>query len=193
MRRVVLAVFLLNGCASDPDVIRTDLTEREGVYVLAYTTNVDVRRAMEDQLVQDLAAKAMVAYASYRDLPSIQSTTRDGVLAAANAKHAVAVIVINQVVPGEDGVIENPLRVSPLHPDLHAFYEHTRSVEENYDAGREAFAEVNAFLIDGQKTRLAWSGTTWSFEADGAGGGISGISETIADELRKVRDEFRSD
>ena len=129
MRIVLLAVFLLTGCARS-DIIRTDLTRNEGVYVLAYSTNGDIRRAMEDQLVADLNEQAMVAYASYRDLPDIASTTRDDVLAAANAKRTVAVIVINQVVPGEDGVIDNPLRVSPLHPDLQAFYAHTKSVEE---------------------------------------------------------------
>ena len=192
MRIVILAVLLFTGCAR-PDVIRTDLTQNEGVYVLAYSTNGEIRRAMEDQLVADLNEQAMVAYASYRDLPDIASTTRDSVLAAANAKHTVAVIVINQVVPGEDGVIDNPLRVSPLHPDLQAFYAHTKNVEDNYDADREVFAEVNAFWIDGEKTRLAWSGTTWSFQADGAGGAIRGISETVATELRKIRDEFRSD
>ena len=192
MRIVLLAVFLFTGCARS-DVIRTDLTRNEGVYVLAYSTNGDIRRAMEDQLVADLNEQAMVAYASYHDLPSIRSTNRDGVLAAANAKHTVAVIIINQAIPGEDGVIDNPLRVSPLHPDLQAFYAHTKNVEEAYDADREVFAEVNAFWIDGEKTRLAWSGTTWSFQADGAGGAIRGISETVATELRKIRDAFRSD
>ena len=113
IRSVIVVAFLVSGCAGNPDVIRTDLTESEGAYVLAYTTNVDVRRAMEDQLVRDLATRAMVAFASYHDLPDLQSTTRDGVLLAANAKRAVAVVVINQVVPGEDGVIDNPLRVSP--------------------------------------------------------------------------------
>lgn len=190
--RFILLVLLLTGCAR-ADVIRTDLTQSEGVYVLAYSTNIEIRRAMEDQLVADLNERAMVAYASYPDLPDISSTTRDGVLAAANAKRTVAVVIINQVVPGEDGVIDNPLRVSPEHPDLQAFYEYTKNVEENYDANREAFAEVNAFWIDGEKTRLAWSGTTWSFQADGAGGAIEGISETVATELRKIRDEFRSD
>ena len=191
-RLLTLALCLLTGCVAAPDVIRTDFTQNEGVYVLGYTTNVDIRRAMEDQLVQDLNARDIVAYASHHDLPDIGTTTREGVLAAANAKRTIAVIVINQVVPGEDGVIDNPLRVSPLHPDLQTFYEHTKTVEENYDADREVFAEVNAFLIDGQKTRLAWSGTTWSFVADGAGGAIRGISETVATELRKIRDEFRS-
>ncbi|MCZ6854626.1 MAG: hypothetical protein O7G86_11975, partial [Gammaproteobacteria bacterium] len=88
------------------------------------------------QLVEDLQARDMVVYASYRDLPDIRFTTRDRVLAAANAKRSVGVIVINQVVPGEDGMIKNPLRVSPLHPDVQAFYEHTKILEESYDAGR---------------------------------------------------------
>ncbi|MCZ6854627.1 MAG: hypothetical protein O7G86_11980 [Gammaproteobacteria bacterium] len=51
---------------------------------------------------------------------------------------------------------------------------------------------MNLFFLDGQKTRLAWSGTTWSFEADGAGKAIRDISETVANELKKIRDRIRS-
>ncbi len=187
-----VGVMILAACVTQPDVIRTDFTKYAGVYIIGYTTNIDIRRAMEDQLVRDLEDRQMIAYPSYPDLPDIRSTTRENVLAAAHAKKTVAVVVINQVVPGEDGVIDNPIRISPDHPDLKAFYNYTRTLDENREPVGEVFAEVNAFLIDGDKTRLFWSGTTWSFHADGAGGAISGISETIANEMSKIRDEMRS-
>ncbi|MEM7692447.1 MAG: hypothetical protein AAF194_08425, partial [Pseudomonadota bacterium] len=44
-------------------------------------------------------------------------------------------------------------------------------------------------LIDRQAV-LVWSGTTWSFEGDGKGGAISGISTTIADELGRLKRAF---
>lgn len=188
----MLAATWLTACVTRTDVIQTDLTRNAGAYVIGYSTVPEIRQSFEDQLVQDLKEREIVAYASYTDLPDIQATTRNSVLAAAHAKKTVAVVVINQVVAGEDGVVENPLRISPDHPDLQAFYDHTRSLEKNFEPDREVFAEVNAFFIDGDKTRLFWSGTTWSFQADGAGGAIGGISETIANEMRKIRDEMRT-
>ncbi len=189
---VTTLVLILTACVTQPDVIRIDFTQNAGVYIIGYTTDVRIRRAMEDQLVRDLKDREMIAYPSYPDLPDIQMTTRKNVLAAAHAKKTVAVVVINQVVAGEEGVIDNPIRISPDHPDLQAFYDYTRTLEENQEPDGEVFAEVNAFLIDGDKTRLIWTGTTWSFHADGAGGAISGISETIANEMRKIRDEMRT-
>ncbi len=187
-----LGVLILSACVTQPDVIRTDFTQNAGAYIIGYTTDAGIRRAMEGQLVQDLKDREMIAYPSYPDLPDIRLTTRENVLAAAHAKKTVAVVVINQVVAGEDGVIDNPIRISPDHPDLKAFYDYTRTLEENLERNGEVFAEVNAFLIDGDKTRLFWSGTTWSFHADGKGGAIRGISETIANEMAKIRDAMRS-
>ncbi len=187
-----IGVLILSACVTQTDVIRTDFTQNEGVYILGYSTDAGIRRTMEDQLVRDLKDREMIAYPSYPDLPDIQLTTRKNVLAAAHAKKTGAVVVINQVVAGEEGVIDNPIRISPDHPDLQAFYDYTRTLEENPEPDSVVFAEVNAFLIDGDKTRLIWTGTTWSFQADGAGGAISGISETIANEMRKIRDEMRT-
>ena len=53
-------------------------------------------------------------------------------------------------------------------------------------------SELNAFFIDGEKTRRFWTGTTWSFDVDNRGGAIAGISATIGAEVAKVRDELRS-
>ncbi len=186
------AIVSLCACASAPDVIRTDFTKNEGVYIVGFTPNAAVRRQMEDQLVTDLHARNIVAHPSYADLPDISISSRNSVLQAANEKHTVAVLVINQVVADADGNIDNPVRTSPDHLNLQAFYNYSKSVEESYDSTQEVFAEVNAFLIDGDKTRLFWSGTTWSFQADGAGGAIRGISETIANEIEKIRDQMRS-
>jgi hypothetical protein len=80
----------------------------------------------------------------------------------------------------------------PDYSDLSAFYEYAKAVEESYVPGREVFAEVNLFVIDGAGAQLAWSETTWSFDADGAGGAIRGISESVADQLQKVRKAYRA-
>lgn len=185
---VISLVLIVSACATKPDVISYDFSTRAGGYVVGFTTDEGIRRAIEDQLVADLRANEMIAFPSYVDLPSLSSLNRDAVLKAANAKQVLAILVINQVVPGEDGVIDNPLRITPEHPDLASFYEFTKSVERNFDPDKEVFAEVNAFLIEGSNTRLIWSGTTWSFNADGKGGAISDMSGNIADELGQIRD-----
>ncbi|MGI9327502.1 MAG: hypothetical protein ACR2PZ_19955 [Pseudomonadales bacterium] len=184
-------VLALSGCITKTDVIQSDLTRNEGAYVLVYSTIEPIRRSMEDQLVSDLADRNMLAYPSYPDFPDVRTTTRDSILTAANAKRTVVVLVVNQVTADNKGVIQNPARISPNHPDLKTFYNYTESVEQNFDPEQVVLAEVNAFLIDGRKTRLWWSGTTWSFKADGAGTALRGISQTIADELQKIRASVR--
>ena len=179
---------LIAGCASRSDVVSYDFSKRSGVYVLGYTTDESVRRGIENRLIEDIQARDMTAYASHVDLPEISATTRRNVLDAADRRNALAVLVVNQVVADEEGVINNPLRVSPEHPDLAAFYEYAASIERNFDPAKVVFAEVNAFLIEGDRGRLVWSGTVWSFNADGEGGAISGLSSNVADELGAIRD-----
>lgn len=183
-----LTISFLAGCSSNTDVVSYDFSKRSGVYVLGFTTDESVRRAIEDRLVEDIRSRDMIAYASYLDLPEIPATTRRSLVDAANKRNALAVLVVNQVVADEEGVIDNPLRVTTEHPDLAAFYEYTASVERNFDPTEPVFAEVNAFLIEGDRGRLVWSGTIWSFNADGQGGAISGMSNNVADELGDIRD-----
>jgi len=183
-----LSFSILTACSSNTDVVSYDLSKRSGVYVLGYTTDESVRRAIEDRLVEDIRARDMIAYASHLDLPEIPATTRRSLLDAANKRDALAVLVVNQVVADEEGVIDNPLRVTTKHPDLAAFYEYTASIERDFDPAEPVFAEVNAFLIEGDRARLVWSGTIWSFNADGEGGAISGMSNNVADELGDIRD-----
>ncbi len=105
----------------------------------------------------------------------------------------ISVIVINQVSrDATNSVVRNPERISPAHPDLQAFYDYSRGRQPVVEQGQEVFAEVNLFVLDGDKANLFWSGTTWSFQADGQGTAIRGISETIANQLEKVRDQARA-
>ena len=185
---LAVMVSLTAGCASRSDVVSYDFSKRSGVYVLGYTTDESVRRGIENRLVEDIKARDMTAYASHLDLPEIPATTRRNVLDAANRRNALAILVVNEVVADEAGVIDNPLRVSPEHPDLAAFYEYSASIERDFEPAEVVFAEVNAFLIEGDRGRLVWSGTLWSFNADGEGGAISGLSSNVADELSAIRD-----
>jgi hypothetical protein len=179
------------GCGTTTTVETYDFSQRAGLYVLGFSADSALRRTLENRLVEDLQARGMVGFASHIDLPDVDATSRRQVIDAANAKSAVGVLLVNEAIPDQDGVIDNPMRISPEHPDLRAFYEYTKSVERRTHSTGAVFAEVNAFLIDGETAKLVWSGTTWSFRGDGQGGAIPGISSQIADELSDARDVLR--
>jgi hypothetical protein len=189
---LLAAVILALGCASHTDVFSTDLTKQAGVYVVGYTTDAAARTALEDQLVTDLESREMVAWPSHADLATLETRDAADVIAAADRHDAAAVILINQVAAdASDSLVKDPQRITPLHPDLRTFFQESRDeMVDNHAAAQPVFAEVNLFLIDGKATRLYWSGTTWSFHADGQGTAVRGISEVIADQLRDARDSL---
>ena len=188
-----LSVVMLAGCAAKTTVIRADFTKGAGVYVVGYTPDPEIRTGIEEQLVADLRAREMIAYPSHVDIPDIAASSRKELIASANERSVIGVIVINQVAAdASDIIVQDPQRVSPTHPDLQAFYAYSKDRKQTFDPDRRVFAEVNLFILDGDIANLFWSGTTWSFSADGQGTAIRGISETIADQLRQVRDTSRS-
>lgn len=198
MLRFTLSTILLAlcaGCASsttDDDVMILDFRNTGGAYILAYTADADIRTRFEDQLVADLAARDIKAWPSYPDIPEATATSRENVLAAANAKHAMFVILAERVPPDGQAVAQTkrPERITHEHPDLREFYEHTRPAEEPVDAEEEVWVEVSAYLIQGDRAELYWTGTSWSFAADDEGGAISDISTTIANAIARARAQF---
>jgi hypothetical protein len=192
-RLYFLAVLALLTACTQTNVFNTDLTKQEGVYIVGYTADKDLRKVFEDQLSADLAANNIKSYASYKDIDDITQSDAAEIMRLTSQKKAAAVVVINQVRLTYSASVElEPNRISPEHADLIAFYEHIKTqVVQAPKTGEATFAEVNTFAVDGQKTRLVWSGTTWSFDADGAGGAITAISDIVASELTKVRDRYR--
>lgn len=193
--RLTSFVFLIcsgiAGCAST-EVFHTDLTRQAGVYVLGYTTDVRIRQALETQLVAALGERDIMAWPSHADLPELAQLAPGDIIAAATRHQAVGVILVNEVAAdASDSIVENPQRVTPLHPDLQAYFQESRDeLIDDHATDTPVFAEVNLFLLDGDVSRLFWSGTTWSFHADGQGTALRGISTTIADQLAAARASF---
>ncbi len=187
-------VLLLTACTTQTTVIRADFTQGEGALIVGYAADRAIRVAIEDQLVGDLTARNMVAYPSHPDIADITASNRDQLIALARAKKAVSVLVINQVASdASDSVVQNPERVSPNHPDLQAFYHYTEAHQPAApQVGQSVLAEVNLFVLDGDKANLFWSGTTWSFQADGKGTALRDISALVADQLQQLRTNARS-
>jgi hypothetical protein len=183
---------LVAGCSSSSNVISTDLTRQSGLYIVAYVDREDVRAKLEDQFVQDLDDQGIRAVASRHDIKVIKDATPTTIVRAANTHKVAAVVIVNRVSKdGGDSIIKSDQGISPSNTDLHAYYDATRGELDNYGNDDPIFAEVNAFLVDGSKTRRFWTGTTWTFEGQDDEV-VSTISETIAAELAKVAGELRS-
>ena len=198
MRTRTLLVFfiavMVSACATKTEVIRADFTQREGVYVVAFTPNNDIRARVEDELVANLRAEGAIAHPSYPDISDIVAGGRDAVLAAANGKKLIGVLVLNQAAAdASDSVVADPNRVSPLHADLQAFYAHANASQSvPGEQSQRGFFEINLFVIDDNKANLFWSGTAWSDHADGQGGAITEISQLVTQQLIVVRDRLRN-
>ena len=189
-----LGVIALVSCSTKTTIIRADFTKAAGVYVVGYTEDPVIRTGIEEQLVADLRARNGIAYPSHVDIPDITASNRVELLRSAHAREAIGILLVNQVAAdASDSIVQNPERVSPTHPDLQAFYVYSEKRQhEPLNQDQRVFAEVNLFVLDGDVANLYWSGTTWSFHADGTGTAIRGISEVIADQLQQVREDARS-
>ena len=155
--------------------------------MLAYTTDTELHAVFEDQLVADLAAREIKAYASYVDQPDVTAMTRDNVLQAAKARKALFVLVVEEVRHGQVGVVTEQNRISQQHPTLQDFYRNAQPADHEHEDHDQVFVEVSAFLIQGETAKLYWSGTTWSVQADGQAGRIANISSNIANAIENAR------
>lgn len=174
------------------EVTMIDFRHTSGAYILGYSADLEVRTLFENQLVADLNARDINAWPSHPDIPDATSTTRDSVIAAANNKKAMFIVLAEEVPPGKQAVAQRKGggRITHEHPTLQDFYEHTRPPNQDHADDGEVFVEVSAYLIQENRAKLFWSGTTWSFNADGQGGAIQDISTTIADAIVRARDRY---
>lgn len=190
---VLLILIMLSGCAGTTNVIKTDLTVQRGIYIVGFIERDDIRQQLENRIVNDLVNYEMIGIPSYLDIEEIKSTPITQLVTAANSHNVAAVLIVNRVSrDGSGSIISSDRKIAPINPDLQQYYESTKDELDVYGRDEAVFAEVNAFFIDGKKTRRFWTGTTWSFNIDNQGGAIEGISATIAAELAKARDQIRT-
>lgn len=193
MRKLIL-ILVMTACAACSST--TTVTKHigpdapRGTYILALTSDAEVRRMFEDRLAADMAERGLTAFTSYPDLPDPRNTSRDQVLAAARARNALFVLAVEEVIPGTERVVKDAGRITPEHPTLRQFLENNQPTGVDHDPKSTVFVEVSAFQIREDQAVLVWSGTTWSFQADGKGGAIDDISTTIADAINTERQRY---
>jgi hypothetical protein len=90
-----LSLVALSACTNKTTVFTADFTKAAGVYVVGYSTDPVIRTAIEEQLVADLRARNGIAYPSHVDIPDITASNRGELIANANAKAVIGILVIN--------------------------------------------------------------------------------------------------
>lgn len=193
MRSILFIPMLaaIAACSSTTNVTQHVGSEaRKGTYIIALTEFQKVRRMFEDRLAADMAERGLTAYTSYNDLPDTRNSTREEALAAARARNALFVLAVEDVVPGQDTQVQAEGRITRERKTLQEFFEQNKPADQEYDPDKTVFVEVSAFQIRDTDTILVWSGTTWSFRADGQGGAIGDISSTIADAIDTERNRY---
>lgn len=193
---LVLSTLVLVGCQSSvqTSTITADFRNKSGVYIVGYTDNQTARTKIESALAANLRENDIVAFASSDDFPLITTTTPAQLRAIANEKKVISVIVLNRVsADASDSVVKNPARISPLHPTLQEFYAGSKSESvDNFSDSDDIFVEVNLFIVDGDKAKLYWSGTTWTKVGTEQNIAITEVAKTISDQLVILRDSKKS-
>ena len=199
MRRIITVGILLlcSACVTQTEVVSADFTQQRGVYIVGFSDDRALRMQLEDELATHLSEEGMIAFPSHFDISNITTSDRDTVADAAMRKNAISVLVINQVsIDASDSIIADPKRVSPLHPDLRAFFAHAvERSQELPDSQHRVFAEVNLFVLDHNRLQdganLFWSGTMWSDVGDRRAEAVEDVSTRIAEQLALVRDQVQ--
>jgi hypothetical protein len=182
-------MLALTSCTGPTQVISTDLTRVSGVYLIAYVDREDVRRRLEDAFVAQFDERGLRAVPSHPDLEDIKRARVRDMVQAANRHDVAAIVIVNRVAAdGSGGIIESENRILP--EDLPAYYASVQGEADDYGNDEPIYAEANGFLVDGNKTRRFWTGTTWTLAEDEEVV-IDNVAGTIAEELARVSREMR--
>ena len=186
---LLLAFLALNSaCQTNTKVIKADLRTQSGVYLVGYSREPLARRDFEDQLQSDLSAGGMIAHASHADIPNILDSSAEEVFRFAKLRNVVAIVIVN---PVNDSPIEERTKVQANSPTVRAFFKGVRGKEVPITTN-DVFAEVNAYVVDGDTATLAWSGVTATFRPTDRAQAIADLSATVANALRDAQKRLRS-
>ncbi len=185
--QLVLLVGLV-ACSSAPNVIQTDLTRQKGVYLVGYSLDASARRDFENELQTNLMAGGMLAHASHADIPDITDSDATEVLQYAVERGVVAIVIINNA---QDSAVEDVRRLQIDTPGVREHFDKI-SRQRAVVSGNDVVLEVNAFAIDGDTAKLAWSGVTAVFAPTSRTDAIEDLSESIAGALRSAQKRVRS-
>ena len=186
----LLGLLLVQACTTERTVRRIDLTQQSGIYVVGYTDDNDRRRTFENRLANKLRQQDFTAFASIDDIDNIVDSTPAMIVDQAISHKAVAVLMVKPV--NAAGNLTQAATMPAKYKILQDFYEESKNQVGDYDPAREAVFEVYAFILSSDQPKLVWSGTTWTFVADGMGAGIESITEILTEELVKIRQKIRS-
>jgi len=183
-------IVSMSGCQTQNQQSTVNIGSGSGLYIIAHVGYPGARMNLENQMVIDLAQRGIKTYASYVDFPNIDSIEAVKVKEFARGHKVLGVLLIRQL--PKESELNNLGRHSDNQATLKTFYEHSKSLSANaYTKDEEVRAGVSLYALDGGDAKIFWHGETWSFRADGEGNAIRDISQTIAEQVSRLKDRFR--
>jgi hypothetical protein len=192
-------VCLALGCSSstsllgewrDPSLTRGPYRK---VLVLAMGPREDLRRTYEDAFVRELRQRGTVAIESYTLLPlPTEHVERDAVVKAVADSGADAVIV-TRLLKMESRVVGGSPAYTPPTTSLYgyqamgSYYRPVGYGDSALQAYPSMVATLETSLFDAATARVAWSGTTETFDADEAQRQIPGLVKTLITAMVKAK------
>jgi hypothetical protein len=187
---LLVVIALTTGCTTTTSIRTYDLTKRQGVYVVGYTENEEVRQDFEDLLAEDLSEQGFGVWKSYNDLPEVTTLDPALVVSSANERSALTILVVNPVneaatAPPVSDV--NMQRQEQVRTDL---LNHLAEVETDYDPEAVANVGVMLFLLSEKPPELVWSGSIKLFDSSQADASIETLSSMVTEALVGVRESI---
>ncbi len=131
----------------------------------------------------------MTAFSSHQDIPDITASDANEVFRWARDRAVVAIVIINNVT---DTAVEDKRRLQLDTPNVHEHFEKVRQATGSTTSS-DVVLEVNAFAVDGETAKLAWSGVTAVFSPNTRDEAIEELSDSIAAALRTAQHRVRSE
>jgi hypothetical protein len=201
--RSVLAAMLVLvcvacGCSSSSSLVGEwrdqSLASRpyRRLLVIALADREDLRRAYEDAFVRELRHRGNDAVRGYTLLPWSTEIDRDAVVKAVADSGADSVIV-TRLLKMEPRIVGASPAYTPSVTNLYSYpsagWYHERPVSggSRLQAYQTTVATLETSLFDAATARIAWSGTTETFDAEEAQRQIPGLVKTLTAAMVKAK------
>ncbi|MDA1075313.1 MAG: hypothetical protein O3A63_11215 [Proteobacteria bacterium] len=179
---------LLAGCTG-PTTVRTyDLTKHQGVYIVGYTMDEEVRRDFEDLMAEDLLAENFQVFKSYENLADVTRVKPETVVSRANDLSALTILLVNPVNADAAAPPVAKSEVERQQEMLKDLRTHLVEAQTDYDPESVANIDVRLFLLSDKPPEMVWSGSIKLFDVGERAATLDGLSKMIVQALIAVRD-----
>jgi hypothetical protein len=182
---VLLFSLLLNNCSNKVVVRSIDLTKQSGLYVVAYSDNLEKRAKFENLLAEMLRKNDFVVEVSYKELPNIVETSPEKLISMAKMHQSLAILMIKPA--NRLGAITMPMAPPLQHENIVEYYKYQHNEAVPFDNSLQTVAEIHTFLVNENNTPLYWSGVTFPYNASTIDDSIKDVATNLTEALIAAR------